>query len=87
MLFRSNHDQVGNRAQAEVDAAGVVLTLTRAAESGPGVRLVANLTAEVRPFTAPAGWRVLLDSDDPAFAGRGRAALAPHHAVLYEVPA
>ena len=91
LALRRSHPALGargkDRAQAEVDAAGVVLTLTRAAESGPGVRLVANLTAEVRPFTAPAGWRVLLDSDDPAFAGRGRAALAPHHAVLYEVPA
>ena len=74
-------------SKAEVDATGAVLTLTRAAESGPGVRLIANLTAEVRPFTVPAGWRVLLDSDDPAFAGRGRPALATHHAILYEVPA
>jgi maltooligosyltrehalose trehalohydrolase len=86
--LRRSHPALGargkQRARAELDSTGAVLTLTREAESGPGVRLVANLTADVRPFTPPAGWRVLLDSDDARFAGRGRPPLAPHHAILYE---
>jgi hypothetical protein len=70
-----------------VDAAGAVLTLARDVDGGPGVRLVANLTADTRPFTPPGGWRALLDSDDVRFAGRGRPPLTPHRAILYEVPA
>jgi len=72
---------------ADLDAAGAVLTLIREAQSGPGIRLVANLTAAARPFTAPAGWRVLLDSEAVRFAGRAREPLGPHQAVLYEVTA
>ncbi len=51
------------------------------------MRLFANLTNETRPAPAiPADWRLLIDSDDPRFAGRGRAALAPYHLLLYEMP-
>jgi hypothetical protein len=50
-----------------------------------GTRLVANLTGDVRAFRAPAGWRVLLDSEDVRFAGRNRDPLGPHQAILYEV--
>ena len=46
-----------------------------------------SLTAAARPFTAPAGWRVLLDSEAVRFAGRAREPLGPHQAVLYEVTA
>jgi maltooligosyltrehalose trehalohydrolase len=88
--LRRAHPALGargkERAQAELDPAGTVLTLSRDAERGPGVRLVANLTPQAQPFTAPAGWRVLLDSEDIAFAGRGRPPLTPHQAVLYEAP-
>jgi maltooligosyltrehalose trehalohydrolase len=91
LALRRTHGALGARgkprARAEVDAAGAVLTLTREAESGPGIRLVANLTGESRLFTPPAAWRVLLDSEDVRFAGKGRQPLAPHHAILYEVPA
>ena len=91
LALRRSHPALGargkERAHAEVDAEGAVLTLARGAESGPGVRLIANLTAEPRPFAPPAGWRVLLDSEDARFAGRGRQALAPHQAILYEVSA
>jgi hypothetical protein len=89
--LRRSHPALGargkSRTRAEVDADGAVLTLARDAERGPGVRLVANLTGEARSFTPPTGWRVLLDSDDARFAGRGRPPLTPHQAVLYEVPA
>jgi maltooligosyltrehalose trehalohydrolase len=91
LALRRSHPALGargkSRTRAEVDADGAVLTLARDAERGPGVRLVANLTGEGRSFTPPTGWRVLLDSDDARFAGRGRPPLTPHQAVLYEVPA
>ena len=89
--MRRSHPALGARGKertvADLDAAGAVLTLIREAQSGPGIRLVANLTAAARPFTAPAGWRVLLDSEAVRFAGRARAPLGPHQAVLYEVTA
>ena len=87
--LRRSHPALGARGKersgAELDAAGAVLTVLREAASGPGVRLVANLTADVQPFKPPAGWRVLLDSDETRFAGRARDPLGPHHAILYEV--
>jgi maltooligosyltrehalose trehalohydrolase len=89
--LRRSHPALGARGKdrtvADLDASGAVLTLIREAESGPGIRLAANLTADVRPFKAPAGWRVLLDSDDVRFAGRGRDPLGPYQAILYEVAA
>jgi maltooligosyltrehalose trehalohydrolase len=91
LALRRSHPALGargkHRARAEVDANGGVLTLSRDAESGPGIRLIANLTADARPFTPPAGWRVLLDSEDASFAGRNRPPLTPYRAILYEVPA
>jgi maltooligosyltrehalose trehalohydrolase len=91
LALRRSHPALGargkDRARAELDAAGAVLTLSREAEKGPGVRLVANLAGEARPFTPPAGWRVLLDSEEARFAGRGRPPLTPHQAILFEVPA
>jgi maltooligosyltrehalose trehalohydrolase len=89
LALRREHPALGTRGKprtrAHVDPSGSVLTLERDAERGPGIRVIANLTAEERPFKAPAGWRVLLDSDDAAFAGKGRGALGPYHALLYEV--
>jgi maltooligosyltrehalose trehalohydrolase len=91
LALRRSHAALGargkDRARAEFDADGAVLTLSRDAESGPGIRLIANLTADARPFTPPAGWRVLLDSEDASFAGRHRPPLTPYRAILYEVPA
>ncbi len=87
--LRRAHPALGargkERTRAEFDASGAVLTVTREAASGPGIRLVANLTGEARPFKPPAGWRVVLDSDESQFAGRARDPLGPHQAVLYEV--
>src|SRR5687767_13909026 len=89
--LRRSHPALGARGKertvADLDAGGAVLTLIREAQSGPGIRLVANLTADARPFTAPSGWRVLLDSEAVRFAGRAREPLGPHQAVLYEVTA
>ena len=89
LALRRSHPALGARgkarAQAELDAAGAVLTLIREAKSGPGIRLAANLTADVRPFKPPAGWRTLLDSEDVRFAGRSRDPLGPYQTVLYEV--
>ena len=66
---------------------GTMLTLSRDAKSGPGLRLIANLTNEARPApTVPADWRLLLNSDDPRFAGQARPALAPFHVLLFETP-
>jgi maltooligosyltrehalose trehalohydrolase len=91
LALRRTHPALGargkERAQAAIDAKGTMLTLSRDAESGPGVRLIANLTNEARPApTVPADWRLLLDSDDRRFAGPARPALAPFHVLLYESP-
>jgi maltooligosyltrehalose trehalohydrolase len=91
LAVRLSHPALGARGKArtlaDLDAAGAVLTVIREAGSGPGIRLVANLTADARSFKAPAGWRVLLDSEDVRFAGRVRDPLGPHQAILYEVGA
>ena len=82
LALRRSHPVLGSggkdRARAELDATGSVLTL---------VRQVANLTNAPRPFAPPsAEWRVLLDSEDARFAGSAAARpLAPYHAILYEV--
>jgi len=91
LALRRSHPALGargkERARAAVDPKGTMLTLARDAESGAGVRLFANLTNETRPGpTIPADWRLLIDSDDPRFAGQGRQALAPYQLVAYEVP-
>ena len=88
---RRTHPALGTRGKqrtvAKIDPTGTLLTLVRDAESGPGVRLFANLTNEAQPGPAiPADWRLLIDSDDRRFAGQGRPALAPYHALLYEAP-
>ena len=87
--LRRDHPALGARGKdrtlAELDSSAAVLTVTREAESGPGIRLVANLTADARPLKPPAGWRTLLDSEELRFGGRGRDPLVPHQAVLYEV--
>jgi maltooligosyltrehalose trehalohydrolase len=91
LALRRGHPALGSqgkeRARCELDASGDVLTLTRPGPSAIGVRLVANLSGNARPFAPPADdWRVLLDSEDTRFAGAGGArALAPYQAILYEV--
>jgi maltooligosyltrehalose trehalohydrolase len=90
LALRRSHPALGargkDRTRAELDAKAAVLTVSRAAESGPGLRLFANLTGDTLPAPAtPPAWRLLLDSDDPRFAGQGRAALAPYQLLVYEV--
>src|SRR5206468_1195358 len=52
LALRRTHPALGargkERAQAAIDAKGAMLTLSRDADSGPGVRLIANLTNEAR---------------------------------------
>jgi maltooligosyltrehalose trehalohydrolase len=89
--LRRNHPALGalgkERTQCDVDGSNSVLTLSRLGPTASGVCLVANLTAQPRPFSPPsAEWRVLLDSEDKRFAGSGTfRPLAPHQAVLYEL--
>src|SRR2546430_1042453 len=76
LALRRSHPVLGSggkdRARAELDATGSVLTLVRPGPGGAGVRLVANLTNAPRPFAPPsAEWRVLLDSEDAPLAGSG----------------
>jgi maltooligosyltrehalose trehalohydrolase len=91
LALRRSHPALGahgkDRARCEVDPTGTVLTLSRRGTTGPGVCLVANLTASPSPFAPPgADWRVLIDSEDKRFAGGGTARpLAGYQAVLYEV--
>src|SRR5438876_736181 len=79
-----NHDQVGNRAQG--DRLSTIAPF-EAVKLAAALLLVANLTNEARPApTVPADWRLLLNSDDPRFAGQARPPLAPFHVLLYETP-
>jgi len=89
--LRRTHPALGaqgkERTRCEVDASGNVLTLSRQGPAAAGVRLIANLTAAAQPFTPPStDWRVLIDSEDPRYAGSGTLRpLAAYQAVLYEV--
>ncbi len=91
LSLRRSHPALGargkERTRCEVDASGSVLTLSRQGPAAAGVRLIANLTGNAQPFTPPsADWRVLIDSEDPRYAGSGTPRpLAPHQAILYEV--
>jgi maltooligosyltrehalose trehalohydrolase len=91
LRLRRRHPALGARGKsgtrADLDPSGAVLTVERAAPSGPGLRLLANLTGEPQPLTeAVPPEAVLIDSADPAFGGPGRVApLGPWQAVLYEV--
>jgi len=91
LALRRSHPALGaggkDRARAELDATGSVLTLVRQGPEAAGVRLVANLTNTARGFTPPSSdWRVLMDSEDSRFAGTPTARpLAPYQAILYEV--
>jgi maltooligosyltrehalose trehalohydrolase len=72
-------------AWAQLEAEGDVLTLTRAAPGAPTLTLAANLCPQPRPWPAPPGARLLLDSADPRFGGeRPAAPLAPWQLVLWE---
>jgi maltooligosyltrehalose trehalohydrolase len=91
LSLRRGHPALGpggkERTQCEVDGAGAVLTLSRQGPAAAGVRLVANLTASAQPFTPPSDdWRVLIDSEDPRYAGGGPVRpLVAYQAILYEV--
>jgi maltooligosyltrehalose trehalohydrolase len=88
--LRRTHPALGARdrtlARAEVDPTGAVLALARASAAGAQIRLVANLGPAPVAWAPPAGWRLLLDSDDARFGGPGRAApLGPRQLLLYEL--
>jgi maltooligosyltrehalose trehalohydrolase len=91
LSLRRSHPALGahgkDRTQCEVDPAGSVLTMSRQGPASAGIRLIANLTPTAQPFAAPSlEWRVLLDSEDPRYAGGGTPRpLAPYQAILYEV--
>jgi maltooligosyltrehalose trehalohydrolase len=91
LTLRRQHPALGARGKpdtrASLDGAGAVLTVERAAPSGPRVRLLANLTGQPRPLGEPIPpGAVLIDSADLAFGGPGRVTpLGPWQALLYEV--
>ena len=91
LALRRSHPALGaggkDGAHAELDATGSVLTLVRRGPEAASVRLVANLTNEARGFAPPSpDWHVLLDSEDPRFAGSATTKpLAPYQAIVYEV--
>jgi len=88
LALRRAHPALGtehkDRARCALDAAGAVLTLERSTPAGAAVTLVANLTPGPRAWTPPAGARVLLDSEDPAFGGGAAVPLAPWQVLLFE---
>jgi maltooligosyltrehalose trehalohydrolase len=90
LSLRRGHPALGahgkERTRCEVDASGSLLTLSRQGPAAAGVRLIANLTSAPQPFAPPsADWRVLIDSEDPRYAGAATRPLAPYQAILYEV--
>jgi len=90
LALRAQHPALGAldkpKARVELDADGAVLTLTRTASSGESVQLVANLDREPRRLPGGRPARVLLNSDDVAFAGTGAAVpLGPYQVLLCEV--
>ena len=90
LTLRREHPALGavgkERARAELDPTGSVLTLIRQGPDAAGIRLVANLTATPQAIAPAADWRVLIDSEDTRFAGGGTTRpLAAYQAVLYEV--
>ena len=89
LALRAEHPALGARhkdlASSNLDAAGHVLTLRRAAPGGPSVTLVANLTSERRALPETGAGRVLLDSAEAQFGGPGGSApLAPYQVLLVE---
>ncbi len=87
LALRRSHPALGARhkplARAALD--GAVLRLTRSTPADDEVSVVANLGSVPQPWTPPSGWRLLLDSDDRAFGGRGGARpLGPFQVLLYE---
>jgi maltooligosyltrehalose trehalohydrolase len=93
LALRRSHPALGatnkELARAGLDEGNSVLSLARWTPSGETVHLVANLTAERRPWVPSAGWRLRLDSADPRFGGTallGRLVthLEPFQLLLYE---
>jgi maltooligosyltrehalose trehalohydrolase len=89
LTLRREHPALGCRGKqttrAGWDADGAVLTLARAAPSGEGVRLVANLSGEARSLEASASGRILLDSEARRFGGAGGGApLGPWQVLLFD---
>ncbi|MBI1734139.1 MAG: malto-oligosyltrehalose trehalohydrolase [Candidatus Rokubacteria bacterium] len=88
LALRRSHPALGSagkdRTRAAFDAAGVVLTVDREGPAGERVRLVANLSQERQAAPDLAGWRVLVDSADPRWAGPGARPLAPWQVLLVE---
>jgi len=88
--LRRSHPALGARhkhlAHAELEADGAVLSVSRGSPLGPRVQLVANLTAERRPWSpGTAAWQLLLDSSDARFGGRTRAyPLEGYQVLLYD---
>lgn len=88
LALRRRHPALGPGhkalARAELDPSGDVLILTRGTPAGPGVRLLANLSAERRPAPAGPGGATLIDSEDRRYGGGGRELLAPFQALLVD---
>jgi maltooligosyltrehalose trehalohydrolase len=86
LAVRRAHPALGSggkeRTRAAFDASGHVLTVEREGPSGERVRLVANLSKEPQGAPDLAGWRVLVDSADPRWAGPG----GPHGGVRSLAP-
>jgi maltooligosyltrehalose trehalohydrolase len=90
LAVRAQHPALGahdkQNARVELDGDGAVLTLTRTAKSGESVQVIANLTGQSHRLPGGRPSRVLIDSDDVAFAGTGGAApLGPYQVLLCEV--
>jgi len=86
LALRRVHPALGSRhkerATCVIDGDDV-LTLTRGAPSGGGVRVVANLTGRLQKLPVTGG-RVVLDSEDPRFGGRVQRPLAPYQLLVYD---
>jgi maltooligosyltrehalose trehalohydrolase len=88
LALRRSHPALGSRGkertQAALEPSGDVLVVRRAGPGGERLMLVANLSKTRQPAPDQTGWRVLIDSADPRWAGAAGVPLGPFQTLLLE---
>jgi maltooligosyltrehalose trehalohydrolase len=90
--LRRLHPALGARGKARTrvtrEPGSGILTMTRSGPGGETLHLVANLSGGSRTWPMPAAMRVVIDSEDPRFAGAAKSGaaspLTPWQLLLYE---
>ena len=86
LALRRTHPALGaeGKDRTEASLVGDVLTVRRGGPGGERLMLVANLGTTPKPSPDLGGWRVLIDTADPRWAGPGGPPLTPQSALLLE---